>query len=216
MPPENVERWLLEALAFYRQLDFFSSPKTDEEVAEWLLRTAGRRYRRQDIGSPLVDDAWFFQRDLGLLFCDRRRTLSLDFESPGMGGHTMYEYELPRLARITRGVFQPAGIHELALDTERDGAVLLTFTANGEPREYILGSGNSDWLDWKLLWIVDEHLRDSEVRLHAAADPAPGQNIFLAALTAAERDAIEHRRRLEFVPLPAQPGSPWNWWWATV
>jgi hypothetical protein len=214
---EPVRSWLTESLGFYRRLDFFVSPKSDEEVADWILRVHRRRYS-DHVGGPLDDlhdERWFFHRDLHLLVFDRRRALFLDFESPSVGGSTMYEYELARFARITRGVFDPTDIDELALDKKRGRDVLVTFRVEGTVKEYVIGGGNHDWIDWKLLWIVQEHLDASPYRLHAAAEPMPAQEVFLVVLRPDEREVISRERGLDFAPLPSEPVDAWEWWWDT-
>jgi hypothetical protein len=125
----------------------------------------------------------------------------------------MYQYELGRLARISRGVFAPTDIDELALDRIVGGDVLLTFRARGAIREYTIAGGNHDWIDWRLLWIAQEHMSTSPYRLHAAEDPQPAQGIFLVALSEPERARILQERGLAFAPLPDAPVEPWQWWW---
>ncbi len=74
---------MLEALSFYRRLGFFVSPKTDQEVAEWVVK-AYRRAKWSDNPSASADwryyarvsgflpglDAWWHQYhpDVHLLF----------------------------------------------------------------------------------------------------------------------------------------------------
>ena len=150
--------------------------------------------------------------DLDVLAFDRRRTLALDFESCGLGGDAMYQYELGRLARISRGGFEPSEVAEDALDDSRGGRVRIVLTVAGTRHERIVGGGNSDWIDWRLLWLVDE-LTTGRARLQAAAEPNPAQGIYLVFLTSDERGEIERRRGLRFVPLPEEPVPQWCYWW---
>jgi hypothetical protein len=200
----RAHRGVAEIVGFYRPLGFFVSPKTDEEVAGWIARRPRRPYRDESSD--------YHHPDLDVLAFDRRRTLDLDFESDGLGGDTMYQYELGRLARISRGGFEPQEVAEEALDNARWGPVRIALTIAGVRHERIVGGGNSDWIDWRLLWLVDE-LTKGRARLHAAAEPNPSQGMYLVFLTPEERSEIERRRGLRFVPLPEQPVPQWGYWW---
>ena len=195
---------IAEIVGFYRSLDFFVSPKTDEEVAQWIVR----RRRRPDCDESDDDH----HRDLDVPAFDRRRTLALDFKSCGLGGDTMYQYELGRLARISRGGFEPSEVAEETLDDTRGGLVRIVLTIAAIRHERIVGGGSSDWIDWRLLWLVDE-LTTGRARLHAAAEPNPAQGMYLVFLTPDERGEIERRRGPRFVPLPEEPVPQWCYWW---
>lgn len=195
---------IVEIVGFYRPFGFFASPKTDAQVAEWIARRRRRPYRDES--------GDYHHRDLDVLAFDRRRALDLDFESEALGDDTMYQYELARLARISRGGFEPQEVAEEALDDTRGGPVRIALTIGGIRHERIVGGGNSDWIDWRLLWLVDE-LTTGRARLHAAVEPNPAAGMYLVFLTPEERDQIERRRGLRFVPLPEEPVPQWSYWW---
>ncbi|MDP9224372.1 MAG: hypothetical protein M3P18_11055 [Actinomycetota bacterium] len=206
----EIQEWMLEAVEYYQRHGFFNEG-TASFVLDELLAVYEARERRFGHKSATLDALWS-NRELGLLQLDQERVLYLDFETPSVGGSTMYISTIPRLARITRGVFSAWDVQELALDDERWGPVLLTFRVGSERHEYEVRGGNSDWIDPQLLWIVDEFLRVSPYTLHVACDGLQGeQGGYFVALSADERDLIDTERGLAFVPLPDEPSAPWTW-----
>jgi hypothetical protein len=194
-----------DALAFYRRLGFFESPKTDEEVAAWLerrMRARRRLYRDEP------DD--YHHPDLELLSFDRRRTLDFDLECYYVGGRGLYRDELPKFARISRGGFALDRVEEEQLPGP-DQPVRVTLSVGGRDHERIL-HGHGDWIDWKAFWIVEE-LTAGPARLHAAAEPGPDPAIYFVFLEPAEREEIRRERGLVFAPLPPEPVRPFDWWW---
>lgn len=95
---------------------------------------------------------------------------------------------------------------------ERGGLMKLTFRTGAEQHEHTVWGGNSDWIDLELLWIIDEFLRVSPYRLHAAADSlSDSQGAVFTVLSPDERNRIENDREVTFVPLPETPSAPWEW-----
>ncbi len=194
----EVDPWLVETTAFYRRFGFFESPKTDEEVASWIVE----QQRRRPSWSGFRH--WLIHRDLQVLYFDLERLLHLDFESPSCSGDTMYEHEIPRLARITRGIFDPSDIVESGYvrgsTNPKTDKAHVTFKARGREWRYEFDGAGSDWIDRKLLEVVDEHLAHTPYRLHAPDDPRYDQSMILTVLDRRERDVIESERGFPLVP----------------
>jgi hypothetical protein len=215
--PARVEPWLLEAVSFYRRLGFFESPKPDSAVADWIVRRHNARYRLIQPGPLVLDDpdrhGAYFHDDLAVILFDPRRTRDLEFEANSVAGSTMYEYELARLARISRGVFNPIRITESAAGAEVGGRVTLHVDDQRGMHEFAVSGAHTDWIDWTILWVVQFFLDGSPYRVHVAADPDPSDAIFVTVLTPGERAAIQLKRGLPFSPLPREPGREGQWWW---
>jgi hypothetical protein len=202
--------WMVEAIDYYRRHDFFGAVGTAEWVLVDLLRLDHAREARLHTPDP-IGERWP-HRDSGLLALDEERVLDLDFEVDAVGGSTMYVATIPRIARITRGVFSAWDISEEALGDERWGPVRVQFRVAADVYTYELGGGRSDWLDGTILWVIEDFMRVSPFRLYAASDTLRGsQGGMFAALTKEERDAIDQDRGLVFVPLPDEPAQPWDW-----
>lgn len=214
--PGGLRDWLVESLGFYRELGFFKSPKTDEQVADWIERVNLRERRRWRYGSldNLQEGTGYFHDDLTLLRFDRRRALEFDFESPRTGGWGMYSYELRRLARISCNAFEPHEIEELALSQEMDADVLLTFRSSGVAREYVRDGGNPTG---RLEASLDRPgaVRGSDIPAPCGRRSFPGSRRVFRTLTVEERERIAVARGLEFHALPPDPVPRWEWWWPT-
>jgi hypothetical protein len=201
---------MVEAVAYYQPHGFFAAGPPEFALSEAFAIHARRRGR--DGGRvPPLEEQWP-HRDLGLLELDEERVLYLDFETDEMGGSGMYIATIPRIARITRGVFSAWDVRERALEDERWGRVELRFRIGGGEHQYEVRGGNSDWLDPRLLWIVDDFLQVSPYRLHAEAQSLrASQGGVFAVLSGEERTAIQRDRGLVFLPLPKEPAPPWDW-----
>jgi hypothetical protein len=215
--PARVEPWLIEAVSFYRRFGFFESPKSDSAVADWIVRRHNARFRLIQPGPLVLDDpdrhGAYFHDDLAVILFDPRRTRDLEFEANNVAGSTMYEYELARLARISRGVFNPTRISESAPGTEVGGRVAVEVEDQRGTHRFALSGAHTDWIDWTILWVLQSFLDGSPYRVHVAADPDPSDAIFLTVLTPAERAAIKLERGLLFSPLPREPVPKRQWWW---
>lgn len=125
----------------------------------------------------------------------------------------MYEYELARLARISRGVFNPISITESAVGADVGGRVAVKVEDQRGTHRFALSGAHTDWIDWTILWVLQSFLDGSPYRVHVAADPDPSDAIFVTVLTSAERAAIQLERGLPLSPLPREPVSQRDWWW---
>jgi hypothetical protein len=208
----QIEPWMLEAVAYYQRHSFFRA-LTPGLALEKALRLYGARWDAESSElADLLQMRWEDERELSILALDEERCLDLDFEVLGVGGSSMYVDTIPRIARITRGVFSAWSIEETALDAVRSGRVHLSFRVGSERFEYEVGGGNSDFIDGKIFWIIQEFLTVSPYRFYAAAESIPdSQGAMFVVLTQEERDAIEADRGIAFVPLPPQPAQPWDW-----
>jgi hypothetical protein len=193
-----MESLLAELITYYQQYGFFQGIPLHQAVA-------------QALAYPWLDDS-LDAPDIGVLRIDGERVLYLDFEGDGVGGDTNYQDVIPKLARISRGLFSPSDIQERALDKERDGRVELTIRVDDTAYEYEVRGGNTDWIDARVLWIMDEFLAGTPFRVHAAAvTVTPAQHAAFTVLSPEERTRIREDRGAIFVPLPAEPAQPWDW-----
>ena len=205
---------MIDAVAYYQQHGFFQN---HVGLPDWAFEEALGIYRTRWSRTGHVEAPWKgrAQRELGILELDEERILDLDFEAFGVGGGDMYISTIPRLARITRGVFSAWDVREKALDEERGGLVKLTFRRGADLHEHMVYGGNDDWIDPQILWIIEEFLHVSPYRFYAAAESvgefANTQGALLTCLSAEERDRIDRDRGVVFVPLPPEPDAPWNW-----
>jgi hypothetical protein len=207
----DIQDWMIEAVEYYRQHGFFvARPGTVEFALVDYLRQYEARHGRFHAPTP-IEGLWP-HRETGLLGLDEQRVLDLDFEVDYVGGFGMYRSTIPEIARITRGVFSAWDIRERALSHERGGRVSVEFRVGSTEHVYELGSGNSDWLDGTIFWIIEEFLKASPYRFYVASDTLQGsQGGVFTVLTLEERDAIERDRGVIFLPLPEKPAQPWTW-----
>ncbi len=173
-------------MAFYRGLGFFAawSDLSDPEAAERLAADHAREWDEPlppAVSLPPMPDVLVMTKDPD-------RAWWLDLECDALPGNDVYVEALQRLARISRGAFDPADPRE---EWHDDGShATVSFSLGGLGHEVEVRSGDG-WFDAGLVARVNDLLGGSGGRFCAVS---PGdQTLVILFLSDDERERLAGR-----------------------
>jgi hypothetical protein len=173
----------VERVAGLRKLDFFASrTETDAALAATIDDQSIAEFgTKPDPDNPVSE--------LVVAGVDDERVWWGDLEADVDPTNKVYETTLEAWAGISRGAFAPSGITETWASTT--GPVTVSFTLNGKP-ETLNPAYLDDWIDPTIITRINELIASSgkQFELYRAFD----QTLFLTALTAEEKRALERDR----------------------
>jgi hypothetical protein len=173
----------VDRVAGLRKLDFFAShTETDAALAATIDDQSIAEFgTKPDPDNPVSD--------LVVAGVDDERVWWGDLEADVDPTNKVYETTLEAWAGISRGAFAPSGITETWASSQ--GPVTVSFTLNGKP-ETLNPAYLDDWIDPTIITRINELIASSgkQFELYRAFD----QTLFLTALTAEEKRALERDR----------------------
>lgn len=190
----TLDSWIMEALAYYRPLGYFSHYRgEDRAVAQALhkslIESSSDTITAEDLETP--------EFDLFFLSLDPARSLYsvMDFGDYLAPGNEAYVSSLEALANISRGIFTPENIEE-TWDSP-DGPIRLHFDFEGKRRELKMETWGGAF-DFRILLQLNALLAGTEYRF----EMAPMDDIlFVTVLKAEEKSSLERDRNLAFMVL---------------
>lgn len=190
-----IERWLREAITFYRPRGFFCQLQGDTNVVVSKLmpylttQYSGDAITMEDLESP--------EFDLFLLSCDPFRSLydGMEFGDFLAPGNDAYVATVNALAKVSRGTFIPKDVKE-EWETE-EGPIKISFEFEGRPRTLKVDLWDG-MFDFRLLLQLNQLLWKTEFRF----EMAPMDDIlFVTVLKAEEKTDMERERGVSFMVL---------------
>lgn len=187
--PADLDTWLREAVAFYRELGFMPehADKTADEVFEIVK---ARLMRDWGDSLPNADTA-----SLELFFIESlpSRVWWGDTEADVFVDNHVYEEVLAEWSRISLGAFEPEDVAELwETDT---GPLTISFMLDGQPRE-LHPEVRDDWLDMNIVTGINRMIEPTgrQFVVHI-----PDQTAVLMCVTPEERQRLETERGWTFI-----------------
>jgi hypothetical protein len=171
--------FVLKQLSVIRPLGFFKkfAEQSDEEVFDILTKRIENEY-----GYGVRELMKYPAR---LASVDQTRFLWEDLEGGWFEGNDEYIRLIKRLAKISRGCFQPVDITE---DWEDEQSVTIRFKLNGEEKS-LRPKVDGDWLDPDIFGDIDKMVAHTGYRFLVPDYPA-GQDIMLVVLNDEERKRL--------------------------
>lgn len=187
--PVDLDAWLREALAFYRNLGFMPEHegKSDDEVFETVKARLERDWGDSLAGADGASLELFLAESMP------SRIWWRDTEADVFMDNHVYEEVLGEWARISNGAFQPENITE-HWDSEQ-GPLRITFDLDGQPRE-LHPAVQDDWLDMNIVAEINRMIESTGRRF---AMHVPDQTAVLMCVTPDERRRLENERGWSFV-----------------
>jgi hypothetical protein len=194
---KSAQKWLLEAIHFFRTLSFFESYRelSDEELLATLNKVRGGALIRQiDFILPYAPVTADLDRIL--LALDKKRVWEDDTEADVCPEHAVYVRTLNEWSAISRGTFVLEDVQEHW--TSDNGPVRVTLAHQGQtfrlhPRYW------DDYMDIGILTEVNEIIADTGIQF--AAYDTQDQTAFVVALKPHERETLEQERNWRFLGL---------------
>lgn len=178
------QQWLLEAIRFYRPLEFFRDfeGRSDRETAEELAELYRRAWDAEiDPASELAE--------LELLALDDSRVWWEDTAAGWSHGDGTWEWVLDGWSRISRGAFRPTGIEE-RWRQGGDGQTAVRFTVGGRPLELHPKQANGA-LDLNVLFELNLYLKSTALRFEMVE--SFDETAYLLVLRGEEKARMESR-----------------------
>lgn len=189
------EERLMDAVRYYRSLGFFKqyAELSDQELFQQFDKQLKADWNEgTDPFSPNLDYGYEDFADLYLLAYDTERVWLEDTEADVGPGNEVYIETLKQWAEISGGVFNPANIKETWSGTE--GTAKIEYTLNRTKwtlrPEYL-----NDFIDVTIIEGINESIKKSGKQFGVIVID---QTVFVALLTAEEKQKIEAERGFKF------------------
>lgn len=185
MMDDSVLQWLVDAVRFYRSLEFFRDyeGRADRDVAIALADLYQRAWDAPvDPASELAE--------LELLALDDSRVWWEDTEAGWTHGDGVWEWVLEGWARISRGAFRPQQIEERWAPGSGSGHTVVRFQLGGQWID-LRPQGEAGQLDLNVLYHINIHLKNSGLRFEMV-EPFD-ETAYILALHREEKQRMEAR-----------------------
>lgn len=192
-PTPDRQSWLVEAVRFYRQMEFFREQEnlSDEQLATHLDAEYARRF-----GRPFPHTGE--RSDIGLVSFDTSRIWWKDGEGDINPGDDVYVSTLQEWGNISRGSFLPTDIQEVWDHPKArppTGPMRIHFTLNGQ-RHFLEPEPGYGWIDFMLLEDINRLIKQTG-RAFEEYEPVDDATC-LIVLTAAEKSKLRRERKWRF------------------
>lgn len=184
--------WYRDSIRYFQGFGFYTDliDLPDDALVE---RVAARVVAHWDVELPADPLATPQLADLFLLSGDAQRVWWHDLECVYRGAEA-YAGALREWATISRSAFAPEGVVEAWAGDA--GPVLVTCTVRGVPLRFIHPDGHADFLDMRVLRLLNGALNPAGPRFALPTGPDP--NVVIA-LTTAEQARLRRERGWDFL-----------------
>jgi hypothetical protein len=189
----NLQDWLLEAVRYYRNLDFFQKYKrlSDADIVhkfydEFYSMNTGLRLDN-------FEDLSLYEADLCLLSWDMKRVFWGDMECDIHPDNRVYPIVLSAWKAISRKKFLPKNIRETW--DSRSGPIRVEFTYENQPCEIIL-TYNDDWIDLTVIEHINSFIHETGFQFESCLTDS--QDLVLIVLHAEEKRKLKQERGFRF------------------